>query len=166
MIEMPNLVGLSFRNAELYLRQLGLRLGDTLRKPDIAKDAVLEQLYRGVALRPGTKIYQGSTVDFVLGSGLGADQVEVPMLIGMTYQEVGQLLAGLGLQPGALIVDADVKDTAMAYIYKQSPEVEELLPEGGTRKNLMRPGQSIDLWLGTTRVVPVVDSSAQQQPPQ
>jgi beta-lactam-binding protein with PASTA domain len=162
MIEMPNLVGLSFRNAELYLRQLGLRLGDTLRKPDIAKDAVLEQLFRGVPLRPGTKIFQGSAVSFVLGSGLGADQVEVPMLIGMTYQEVGQMLSGLGLQPGALIVEADVKDTAMAYVYKQNPEVEELLPEGGTRKIMMRPGQSIDLWLGTTRVVPAVDSAALQ----
>jgi beta-lactam-binding protein with PASTA domain len=158
LIEMPNLVGLSFRNAELYLRQMGLKLGDTLRKPDIAKDAVLEQLYNGVAIRPGTKIFQGSTIGFVLGSGIGLDEIEVPMLIGLTFGEVQTMLSGMGLQSGALIIDTDVKDTAQAFIYKQSPSVREQLPDGTIQKNRIRPGQSIDLWLGTTKVVPVIDS--------
>lgn len=158
LIEMPNLVGLSFRNAELYLRQMGLKLGDTLRKPDIAKDAVLEQLYNGSAIRPGTKIFQGSTIGFVLGSGIGTDEIEVPMLIGLTYGEVKSMLSGMGLQSGALIVDADVQDTAQAFIYKQSPAVREQLPDGTIQKNRIRPGQSIDLWLGTTKVAPVIDS--------
>jgi beta-lactam-binding protein with PASTA domain len=158
LIEMPNLVGLSFRNAELYLRQMGLRLGDTLRKPDIAKDAVLEQLYNGVAIRPGTKIFQGSTVGFVLGSGIGSDEIVVPTLVGLTFSEVQSMLSSMGLQSGALIVDADVKDTAQAFVYKQNPSVSEQLPDGTMQKNRIRPGQSIDLWLGTTRVAPVVDS--------
>jgi beta-lactam-binding protein with PASTA domain len=158
LIEMPNLVGLSFRNAELYLRQMGLKLGDTLRKPDIAKDAVLEQLYNGVAIRPGTKIFQGSTIGFVLGSGIGLDEIEVPMLIGLTFGEVQTMLSGMGLQSGALIIDTDVKDTAQAFIYKQSPSVREQLPDGTIQKNRIRPGQSIDLWLGTTKVVPAIDS--------
>lgn len=158
LIEMPNLVGLSFRNAELYLRQMGLKLGDTLRKPDIAKDAVLEQLYNGVAIRPGTKLFQGSTIAFVLGSGIGTDELEVPMLIGLTFGEVQVMLSGMGLQSGALIVDGDVKDTAQAFIYKQSPSVREQLPDGTIQKNRIRPGQSIDLWLGTTKVAPIFDS--------
>jgi beta-lactam-binding protein with PASTA domain len=158
LIEMPNLVGLSFRNAELYLRQMGLKLGDTLRKPDIAKDAVLEQLHKGVAIRPGTKIFQGSIVGFVLGSGIGLDEIEVPMLIGLTYSEVQTMLSGMGLQPGALIIDADVKDTAQAFIYKQSPAIKGQLPDGTMQKNRIRPGQSIDLWMGTTKVVPEIDS--------
>ncbi|HET8686138.1 MAG TPA: PASTA domain-containing protein, partial [Methanosarcina sp.] len=133
-------------------------LGDTLRKPDIAKDAVLEQLYNGVAIRPGTKIFQGSTVSFVLGSGIGMDELEVPMLIGLSFGEVQSLLSGMGLQYGALIVDADVQDTAQAFVYKQSPALREQLPDGTVQKNRIRPGQSIDLWLGTTKVLPPVDS--------
>ncbi len=161
VIEMPNLVGLSFRNAELYLKQLGLKLGDTLRKPDIAKDAVLEQLYNGAPIKPGTKIYQGSFLSFVLGSGLGEDAMEVPMLLGLTFNEAKAQLEGMGLNAGALIVDADVSDTGTAYIYKQAPDVRQQAADGSYQRNKIRPGQSIDLWLGTTKIeAPKPDSTA------
>jgi beta-lactam-binding protein with PASTA domain len=162
---MPNFVGLSFRNAELYLQQLGLKLGDTLRKPDIAKNAVLEQLYNDVPIRPGTKIYQGSSITLVLGSGIGDDETEVPQLIGLTYGQVKSMLQGMGLNVGALLIDSDVKDTANAYIYKQSPDIRELLPDGTYQRLKIRPGQSIDLWLGTTQIMPpTTDSAAAKLP--
>lgn len=41
-IDMPNLVGYSFRNAEMNLVSAGLRLGDTIYKPDFAKNSVLD----------------------------------------------------------------------------------------------------------------------------
>jgi len=44
MIEMPNLIGYSFRNAEMNLTSAGLRIGDTIYKPDFAKNSVLDQL--------------------------------------------------------------------------------------------------------------------------
>ena len=37
MVEMPNLLGYSYRNAEMSLNNFGLRIGDTLYKPDFAK---------------------------------------------------------------------------------------------------------------------------------
>ena len=159
MVDMPNLVGLSFRNAELYIKQMGLRLGDTTRQPDIAKDAVLQQLYNGQPIRPGTKIYQGSTVSFVLGSGLGDEELEVPMLIGLTFGQAKNLLAGMGINIGAILADDDVKDTSSAYIFKQSPEVKTALPDGGYQFNKIRPGQSLDVWLGTKAVAPPVADS-------
>ena len=160
MVEMPNLVGLSFRNAELYLRQLGLKLGDTLRKPDIAKDAVLEQLYGGLAVKPGTQLFQGSTIAFVLGSGISNNEIEVPQLIGLSFAEAKALLQGLGLNVGALLVDEGVSDTAAAFVYKHNPPHMQQLPEtAGMPQNRIRPGQSIDLWLSLERAVPpVVDS--------
>jgi eukaryotic-like serine/threonine-protein kinase len=164
LISVPNLVGLSFRNAELYLKQLGLKLGDTLRKPDIARDAVLEQLYNGADIRPGTKVYQGSTLSFVLGSGLGGEEMEVPVLLGMTYAEVKGYLSQYGLNAGALIVDGDVKDTAAAYVYRQNPEKKSDLGEGKIQINRIRPGQSIDLWLGTTKIEIVQPDSLVQEP--
>ena len=56
IIEMPNLVGMSFRNAEIEIRARGLKLGDTSYKPDIAKNAVLDQIFNGSSIKSGTKI--------------------------------------------------------------------------------------------------------------
>jgi beta-lactam-binding protein with PASTA domain len=154
MVEMPNLVGLSFRNAELYLRQLGLKLGDTLRKPDIAKDAVLEQLYGGAVVKPGTKLFQGSTIAFVLGSGISTNEIEIPQLIGLSFAEAKALLQGLGINVGALLVDAGVSDTAAAFVYKHNPPHVLQQQVAGMQQNKIRPGQSIDLWLSVERAEP------------
>jgi hypothetical protein len=40
-----------------------------------------------------------------------------------------------------------VKDTANAYIFRQSPITTMNLPEGGKRANRIRMGQSIDIWV-------------------
>lgn len=147
MVDMPNLVGFSFRNALLYMQQIGLKLGDTTRKPDIARDAVLEQLYKGQPIKPGTKIFEGSTVSFVLGSGLGDEETDVPDLFGMTYSEARIMLQSIGLNLGAVIPDADVKDTASGYVYRQNPLPVTLLPDGSRQSNKIRIGQSLDIWL-------------------
>src|ERR1700712_2682497 len=65
-IQMPNLVSMTFRNAESVLRHYGLQLEDTIFKPDFAKNSVLTQLYGGDPIKPGTKIQQGSKITLVL----------------------------------------------------------------------------------------------------
>ena len=150
LVEMPNMVGFSFRNAEMYMRQLGLILGDTTRKPDIARDAVLEQLYNGQQIKGGTKIYMGSTIGFVLGNGLGEDEFEVPTLTQLTFTEAKEMLSGMNLNVGALVTDPDVKDTANAVVYKQFPAKTTEVSEGVFQGNKIREGQSIDLWVGKT----------------
>ncbi|HSC55161.1 MAG TPA: PASTA domain-containing protein [Phnomibacter sp.] len=162
MVEMPNLVGLSFRNAELYVRQLGFKLGDTSRKPDIAKDAVLEQLYLDEQIKPGTKIYQGSTISFVLGSGIGSDEMEVPQLVGLTFQEAKNYLQSIGVHTGAILADEDVSDTANAYIIRQNPSLKTVLPDGAIQTNKIRAGQSIDLWIAVNKPVIVSDSTGNE----
>jgi len=52
-IAMPNLIGMSFRNALLELKSLGLKMGDTTFIPDIAKNAVKDQLSAGNSIKPG-----------------------------------------------------------------------------------------------------------------
>lgn len=149
-VELPNMVGLSFRNAELYLRQMGLKLGDTSRKPDIAKDAVLEQLYHGQPFKPGYKVYVGSTIDFVLGSGIGTEQIDVPNLVGLTYAQAKMTIESLGLTVAGVVTEPGVEDTDNALVYKQRPLQAEALPDGSIQKNKIRAGQSIDLWLDKT----------------
>ncbi|HMP91497.1 MAG TPA: PASTA domain-containing protein [Phnomibacter sp.] len=159
LVDMPNLVGLSFRNALLYLQQLGLRLGDTTRKPDIARDAILEQLYNGQEIRPGTRIFVGSTVALVLGSGLGNEEMDVPVVVGMTFAEAKGVLTSYGLNVGGLVVDGGVRDTANAYVSKQYPEKTTDLGQGRIQKNKMRAGQAMDIWLTRERIIVPIDSA-------
>lgn len=151
LIEMPNLIGLSFRNAELFLSQYGLVLADTTRKPDIARDAVLEQHFNGRPIGPGTRIFIGSRISLVLGSGLGMEEFVVPDLFGMTYREALVALETMGLNIGALLADAGVRDTANAFIYRQNPNVTTPLPDGRKQTNKIRIGQSIDVWVSATK---------------
>ena len=59
MIDMPNLIGYSFRNAEMNLANAGLKVGDTVYKADFAKNSVLDQLYKESISRLGQKFKWG-----------------------------------------------------------------------------------------------------------
>lgn len=142
-VDMPNLVGYSFRNAEQVLKNLGLLLGDTSSRPDFAKNSVLEQLYRGRTIAPGTKIKVGTTIALVIGSGIGNEEMAVPKLVGLTYAEAKILLEAQGLIVGAVLPSPLVRDTANAYVVWQSPEPKN---EQG-RPFRIRPGQMIDVRL-------------------
>jgi len=154
-IEMPNLEGMSYRTAQLVLKQYGLKLKDTVFKPDFAKNSVLEQQYNNERIKPGTKIAMGSGIVLVLGSGLGEDEFNVPDLYSLTYQEALMMLQSTGLSVGAVVPDPDVKDTSNAFVYRQSPE--RLTYD--RRYNRIRPGQTIDIWLGSEKPVRITDSS-------
>jgi eukaryotic-like serine/threonine-protein kinase len=152
-VDMPNLIGYTFRNAEMILQNLGLKLGDTTFRPDFAKNSVLEQSFNGKAIQPGAKIRQGSAISLVIGSGIGNDDMRVPKLIGLTYGEAKMLIDANGLVFGSVIPDPLVRDTANAFIYRQSPQHRT---EDGFQVRI-RPGQMIDVWLSVDR--PVVDSA-------
>lgn len=154
-IEMPQLEGLSFRNAGVVLQQYGLKLKDTSYRPDFAKNAVLEQQYNGERIKPGTKISMGSGISLVLGSGLGQEQFAVPDLFGMTYTEARTYLESNGLSLGAVVSDAGISDTTNAYVRAQRPE--RMSPD--QRVNMIRQGQSVDIWLTGQRPARNTDST-------
>jgi eukaryotic-like serine/threonine-protein kinase len=149
IVEMPDLVGYSFRSAEMVLRNNNLRLGDTTFKPSFDKMAVLEQRYNGEPIKPGTKIRMGSTIDFVLASGVGNEEFSVPNLKGLTYSQAKGIMESNGLILVPLIVDADVTDTMGAYIYNQEP----LQFDDEGRKIKIRTGQMMNVWLSKERKV-------------
>jgi beta-lactam-binding protein with PASTA domain len=157
-VEMPNLVGLSFRSAVLYLQGMGLELGDTTYKPDIAQNAVLVQLYNGSEVKQGTKVPIGSSISFVLGSGIGNIEADVPDLVGLTYTEAQSILASMNINVGLpILLDANIKDTAKAFVSKQEPTVFTEVTPGQKVANKIRPGQVVDIWLTST--APVKDST-------
>jgi len=143
IVEMPNLVGYSFRNAEMVLKNMDLKIGDTTFRPDFAKNAILEQLYHGAPITPGTKIRKGSVISLVLGDGVGNKEFTVPVITGMQFCDVKEKLEASGIVIGAIVLDADVSDTCSAWIYRQNPE----RFDDEKKINHIRTGQTIDVWL-------------------
>jgi beta-lactam-binding protein with PASTA domain len=153
LVEMPNLLGYSIRNAEMTLKNAGLKVGDTTFKPDFAKNAVLEQRFNGESISPGTKIRMGSKIDFVLGDGVGDKEFAVPIIVGMRFGQAQDLLTQFGISFGSVIAPG-VSDTLNAYIYQQYPE------RFNDEKKLqhIRSGQTMDVRLQVDK--PVRDSTA------
>jgi len=161
VVEMPNLVGFTYRSAELQLKNMGLRVGDTIYVQDFARNSVREQHYQnGGIIAPGTKIQQGSTIDLYLSSGKGESEFTVPNLVGMTYESAKNLLESNGLSFLVVIPDGDVSDTANSYIYWQNPR---RVGEDGKRIKI-RSGQTMDVKLSSIR--PSIDTLSQQNIPQ
>jgi beta-lactam-binding protein with PASTA domain len=157
-VDMPNLRGYSLRNAEMMLRNLGLHLGDTSTRPDFAKGTVLEQSINGSPIAAGSKIKVGSRIDLVVGSGVGAESLAVPTLVGMTYEQARAVIESDGFILGS-VVATGVRDSLAAYVVRQSPEVHD----ARGRSFRIRPGQMIDLWLDVSP--PRVDTTANTPPP-
>jgi len=159
----PNMVGFSFRSAEMMLQSLGLKLGDTSYKPDIAKNSVLEQLYNGSPIAANTKVPMGSTISFVLGSGLGTAEMNVPgNIIGMTLGEAKAYLMSMNINVGA-IVPAEMSNNDEAFVYKTNPP--QYSDQGGGRvQNRIRPGQLLDLYVSSSKPAPVIPSEPQPTP--
>jgi beta-lactam-binding protein with PASTA domain len=157
-IDMPNLIGASFRTAEMILRNGGLRLGDTTYKQDFAKNSVLEQWVNGHQIKPGTKIRVGSTVDLVLSRGVGDVAVAVPKLVGLTYLDAKAQMdaAGFILQP---YVNPGIRDTMNAFVYRQNPtpKTEDGFPIR------IRTGQLVEVWLSVDP--PVIDTTNKNDDP-
>jgi beta-lactam-binding protein with PASTA domain len=143
----------------MYLRSVGLKLGDTTYRPDIARNSVLEQRFKNQILLPGTKVHMGSAINLVLGDGIGNAIMDVPDLTGMTLTDARSYLRSLNLSVGAIVADADVQDRNNAYVYHQNPAVES----PGGEQNKIHPGQAIDVYLSVQQ--PVTDTVAVQAPP-
>jgi beta-lactam-binding protein with PASTA domain len=141
-VKMPNVVGVSFRQAKTMLESQGLNVGKMDYVPDIAKDYVLKQLYRDQEIRRGTEILKGSDIDLVLGSGLSNERTPVPNLLGNTFSEARETLTKYSLNLNVPIYDQTVitsADTLDAFIYRQRP-----VANGEAALQL---GSYIDVWM-------------------
>jgi beta-lactam-binding protein with PASTA domain len=164
-VEMPSLIGYSVKSAELYLQSLQLKMGTITYKPDIARNSVLEQLYNGVAVKEGDKVPLGATINFVLGSGLGGNEMDVPNLIGMTLSEARSYLSSMSINVGAIVAVGTVRDSATAFVVRQTPEyLSDMLDDAGNRTpNKIRQGQLMDIYI--SNVAPIRDTGRIIPPP-
>jgi len=155
MVSMPQLIGLSFRQARLALQNAGLVQGNITYKPDFAKNNVLQQMHRDTVINEGTIITKGAVIDLVLGMGLSSETTRVPDLVGLGLEEANAIISDYFLNLGAITYDEnleDAEDSAAAFIWRQYPDYDEL-----KRLNM---GMEVDVWLtlDSTRL-PLPDSS-------
>lgn len=157
-VEMPSLIGYSVKSAELYLQSLQLKMGTVTYKPDIARNSVLEQLFNGVPVKEGDKVPLGATISFVLGSGLGGADMDVPNLIGMTLEEARSYLSTVSINIGSIVAMGTIRDSATAFIVRQSPDYlsDMLDPSGSQMPNKIRQGQVMDIYISS--VAPIRDT--------
>ena len=155
MVSMPQLIGLSFRQARLALQNAGLLQGTITYKPDFAKNNVLQQMHSGTVINEGTIITKGAVIDLVLGMGLSSKTTRVPDLVRLGLEEASAILSDYYLNLGAITYDLsfeEAEDSSGAIIWRQYPDYDEF-----KRLNM---GMEMDIWLtlDSTRI-PLPDST-------
>ncbi len=143
-VSMPRLIDLSIKSAQAQLATVGLGVGKITYKPDIARDAVIEQKFNGKDIPAGTRLAKGSLIDLVLGKGEedGNTKTMVPDLKSYSLYTAGLVAAQNSLNIGAKIGDGTIKtqsDSLSDVIYKQSP----------AKGRMVQPGYEIDVWITT-----------------
>jgi len=138
-VKMPDLRDLSFRQAKAVLETVGFRLGDISFRPDIAKNAVLDQKVGSKDVPPGTLLFKGARINLVLGDGLSNMELSMPYLLYHRLDSVTQYLRSLSLNIGVVVIDTPVTDSTLLRVYRQLPAFD------GQRK--IRGGDSFDLFV-------------------
>ena len=141
IVRFPELSNKTYLEAEATLSNFGLKVGDTTYVSDVAKDVVLQFLFRGRALQAGDEIPKGSIVNLVLGDGLGTSEVDIPDLVGLTLDEARMALSGSSLKIGIISFQGSSRDTLNLKISKQSPALSDSLSK-------VPIGSRVDLVLG------------------
>lgn len=162
-VEMPDLRGFSIKSAELFLQSLGLKMGDVSYVPDIARNAVKEQLFNDQPVTPGTKINVGSSIALVVGNGVGNEEIEVPDIVGLTVEQAKAVLSGGNIELGAVIALDAISDTANSFVAEQKPDLYSTLSTGEVVRNKIRPGQIMDIWISSKPVAR--DTTTNPAPP-
>lgn len=138
-VSFPDIDDKTFREASAILENYGLKVGDTVYKNDIARDAVLAYSLTNQVIKIGQKIPKGSRINLVLGDGMGAEKVDIPNLVGLTLSEAMFSIKGASLNLGIITYEGEVRDTASAVIVAQNPSVNDSLVKAimGTKINLI-----------------------------
>jgi len=139
-VMVPSLVGCSIRQAKAELLSRDLVMGHISYVPDMATNIVLQQIFKGSDVVPGTEIEAGSPIDLVLGLNEEDNMTYMPNVMGILGTRAVDAIQDNSLNIGRMVFDESVKsysDTLAARVYRQSPE-------GGTSLSM---GSRISIFL-------------------
>lgn len=119
-VEVPKVVDLNLRNAEIQLQNYGLTVGSRSYESSRFKNVVLRQ-----SVPEGAIVEKGTVVDLVISDGLGQRMVEVPQIIGKSLSEAQLELRRAGLNIGP-IQFRPTRDSLPNTVLDYTPKEEEL----------------------------------------
>lgn len=141
-VTMPDLVGLSMRQAKAELLSRGLVLDRLIYVQDMATNNVLRQLYGNREARPGTMIESESKIDLVVGLNSSDNVTFVPDVTGLKNMSAVDAVHDHSLNIKGLKFDesvADYDDSLNAMVYRQVPSASDSLK--------VRMGDEVTLYL-------------------
>lgn len=123
---LPDLTGLSLRQAEISLQRENYRLGRVLR---VRRPGVTQPVVDFQNPEPGTDLYKGATVDLVVAQPAAAELVRMPDLRGVSLFQARQIInaAGFVLAP---VVFERTDRVAPNLILSQNPPVGQRIRKG------------------------------------
>jgi beta-lactam-binding protein with PASTA domain len=128
-VTMPNLVGLSMRQALAELQSRGLTPGKLIYVEDLATNNVLRQLRGNREIEPGTFVESETVINLVLGLNPDSEaSTYVPDLLGKRYMSAVDLIHRQSLNVKTIRFDDTVKDyddSLNAVVYKHMPDISE-----------------------------------------
>lgn len=132
-IVFPNLQNSAYRQTIQTLESRGFKIGRIEYAPSEFKNLVLDLKHNEKPVSPGSLITKGATIDIILGSGNGSNNIVMPHLLGKKVQEAMNILRKNYLNIGEVIPDASISNknaTYSAVIYNQEPAPEEIIEAG------------------------------------
>jgi eukaryotic-like serine/threonine-protein kinase len=143
MVEVPDILKNSLKNAEHVLESYGLRLGEVSYVPHHNSGQVLRVWVDSVALttamlEAGYRVRKNTQVDIAVGDGIGNVSIKVPKLVGRPADEAEIYLLGIGLHVGQLHWLTNVTVPTGTVLRQQPFYGEEA-----------RKGQAVDLWVAS-----------------
>lgn len=125
-VTMPNLVGLSMRQAMAELQSRGLVLGKLIYVEDLATNNVIRQLRGNRQIEPGRTVETETVIDLVVGLNPDSDaSTFIPDVTGKRYLTAVDAVHKQSLNIRILKFDESVKnydDSLNAVVYRQAPE--------------------------------------------
>jgi len=140
---MPNVKGISLREAIGRLESSGLELDHLEYASYSYKNNIIDQYYQNAPIAEGTELVKGSAITLRVGIGDDKSNVKVPNLIGKSAEEMKRLLNLAGLNLG--VVNREDNDSIQYMcVRKMSP---------GPSSNTVKPGTYVDIWLHSSRTM-------------
>ncbi|MGL4908511.1 MAG: PASTA domain-containing protein [Bacteroidales bacterium] len=141
-MQLPNVVGLSLRQAKATLETHGFEVGKLAFVLDMASRNVLGQYYKGRTIEEGILLPSGTQIDLLVGKTSDKEQTTLPNLKGLTLGLAKSQIIDASLNIGNVQYDKSVKniiDTMGARIYHQIPQP--------TDEQTITCGKAIDVFL-------------------
>ena len=134
---LPELAGLTVRQAISELYSVGLEVGQLKFVEDPYKNNVIDQTCKGKTAYAGQQLPRGSVIDLVVGLGDGTGRNTVPFVIGKSADKARRDLLQMSFNVGREHFRG-VKHKETAVVYRQEPDY--------TGVNKYPYGTSVELW--------------------